>query len=193
MSEYGEAQRATLLGLAAASIRYGLDHGRSLNIDPKDYEPALQQPRACFVTLEIAGNLRGCIGSLQAQRPLVADVAENAHAAAFSDPRFPPLRREEYPRLHLDISVLQPAVAMEVRDEKDLLSQLRPGVDGLILQEGQRRATFLPSVWEQLPSPAEFLGHLKMKAGMPAGHWSDQMRFSRYTTESFGASLEALG
>jgi len=192
MSDYNEQQRSTLLRLAADSIRHGLDHGRPLSVDLTGYEEALRQPRACFVTLELDTALRGCIGSLQAARPLVEDVAENAHAAAFSDPRFPPLSRSEYPKLHLDISVLQPAEAMEVLDEADLLRQLRPGVDGLILQEGLARATFLPSVWEQLPAPADFLAHLKMKAGLSSRYWSHSIRFSRYTTESFGCRVEEL-
>ena len=192
MSEYDTQQRSALLRLAAASIRHGLEHGRPLSVDLAGYEEPLRQPRACFVTLEIDTALRGCIGSLQAARPLVEDVAENAHAAAFSDPRFPPLSRSEYPKLHLDISVLQPAEAMEVLDEADLLRQLRPGVDGLILQEGLARATFLPSVWEQLPAPADFLAHLKMKAGLSSRYWSNSIRFSRYTTESFGCLVKEL-
>jgi AmmeMemoRadiSam system protein A len=192
MSEYDQGQRATLLRLAADSIRHGLETGRPLGVDLRTYDEAIRQPRACFVTLEIGGALRGCIGSLQAQRPLVEDVADNAYAAAFSDPRFPPLRADEYPHLHLDISVLHPAEAMEVDGEEDLLRQLRPGVDGLILEEGARRATFLPSVWEQLPGAGEFLAHLKHKAGLPTDYWSDQIRFRRYTTESFGAGMDAL-
>lgn len=192
MSEYNEQQRTTLLQLAAASIHHGLEYGRPLTVDTDEFEEPLRQLRACFVTLEIDGALRGCIGSLQAVRPLVEDVAENAHAAAFSDPRFPPLGKAEYSRLHLDISVLQPAVEMEVVDEADLLRQLRPGVDGLILEEGFARATFLPSVWETLPSPAEFLAHLKMKAGLSSHYWSQNIRFSRYTTEAFGCLVEEL-
>jgi len=192
MSEYDARQRDTLLRLAADSIRHGLEHGGPLSVDLADYEEVLRQPRACFVTLETDNTLRGCIGSLQAARPLVEDVAENAHAAAFSDPRFPPLTRSEYPNLHLDISVLQPAEPMEVLDEADLLRQLRPGVDGLILQEGLARATFLPSVWEQLPAPADFLAHLKMKAGLSSRYWSHSIRFSRYTTEAFGCLVKEL-
>jgi len=192
MNEYDAGQRTTLLRVAAASIRHGLEHGRPLHIDPQTYEEGLRQARACFVTLEIDGNLRGCIGSLQAKRPLVEDVAENAYAAGFSDPRFPPLRKAEYPSLHLDISVLQPAEPLEIRDEVDLLGQLRPGIDGLILQDGLARATFLPSVWQQLPTAEQFLSHLKMKAGLPAHYWSQSIHFSRYTTESFGVQVKEL-
>ena len=115
------------------------------------------------------------------------DVAENAFAAAFRDPRFPPLRPDEYPRLEYHISILNPPEPMTVTSEADLLQQLRPGVDGLVLIEGARRATFLPSVWEQLPDPRQFLAHLKMKAGLPADYWSDSLRFERYTVEEFGS------
>jgi AmmeMemoRadiSam system protein A len=193
MSDYDDKQREALLQVAAASIRHGLDYGQPLSVDTSEYGEDLRQPRACFVTLEIQGALRGCIGSLQATRPLVEDVAQNAYAAAFQDPRFPPLRAAEYSQLHMDISVLQPAVPMEVSDEADLLRQLRPGMDGLILEEGGARATFLPSVWEQLPTAGEFLAHLKMKAGLSSSYWSHSIHFRRYTTEAFGATVEALG
>jgi len=192
MNHYDPLQRKALLQLAAASIRHGLSSGRALPVGLGGYSEPLREPRACFVTLEINGGLRGCIGSLQAYRPLLVDVAENAYAAAFSDPRFPPLRQDEYAGLHLDISVLQPAEPMEVRDEAELLEQLRPGLDGLILEEGGHRATFLPSVWEQLPTPGEFLAHLKRKAGLPSHYWSAGLSFSRYTTEAFGGFVKNL-
>ena len=179
-------ERRILLDVAAASIRHGLETGRPLPIRLEDYPESLREPGAAFVTLNIAGQLRGCIGSLEARRPLVEDVAENAFAAAFRDPRFPPLRPEEYPRLEYHISILNPPEPMTVTSEADLLQQLRPGVDGLVLIEGTRRATFLPSVWEQLPDPRQFLAHLKMKAGLPADYWSDSLRFERYTVEEFG-------
>ena len=179
-------ERRRLLDVAAAAIRHGLETGRPLSIRLEDYPASLREPGAAFVTLNLDGQLRGCIGSLEAHRPLVADVAENAFAAAFRDPRFPPLRPEEYPRLEYHISILNPPEPMAVTSEADLLQQLRPGVDGLVLIEGARRATFLPSVWAQLPEPRQFLAHLKMKAGLPADYWSDSLRFERYTVEEFG-------
>jgi AmmeMemoRadiSam system protein A len=147
----------------------------------------LQEERATFVTLTIGGALRGCIGMLEACRPLAEDVAENARAAAFDDPRFAPLSREEFARLEIHISVLSPPGEMAFRSEADLLEQIRPGVDGLILQEGGRRGTFLPSVWEELPDRTMFLMHLKMKAGLPGSYWSDTLRVFRYTAEYFPA------
>jgi len=183
---FGPEARATLLDLARRSIAHGLDHHRPLAVDPTHYRPPLSDRLAAFVTLNRAGQLRGCIGHLEAMQPLVRDVADNAYAAAFQDPRFPPLTRAEQTGLEVHISVLSPAEPMTFTSEADLLAQIRPGIDGLILTDGQLRGTFLPSVWESLPDPRDFLIHLKRKAGLPAGHWSDRLRVARYTTESFG-------
>ncbi len=180
------ADRETLLRVAAESIQNGLDSGRALKVNVQDFSSALQQAGASFVTLKINEQLRGCIGMLKATRPLVEDVAENAYAAAFEDPRFPPLAETEFEDLQYHISILNPAEAMTFDSETDLLQQLRPGIDGLILEDRGRRATFLPSVWDSLPGPAEFLQHLKQKAGLPANYWSDSLQMQRYTVEEFG-------
>jgi uncharacterized protein len=187
---YDAAQRAILLDIAARSIAHGLEHPRPLDLDPAEYPEPLRALRATFVTLERHADLRGCIGVLEAFRPLVVDVAHNAFAAAFEDPRFPPLRAAEYPELTLKLSVLTPAEPLTFGSEVELLAQIRPGVDGLILSDRGRRGTFLPSVWEQLPNPRDFLDHLKRKAGLPPGHWSDSLRIARYTTESFGGPID---
>ncbi|NNF97614.1 MAG: AmmeMemoRadiSam system protein A, partial [Halobacteria archaeon] len=126
--------RETLLRVAADSIRHGLETGHALSVSVEDYSPALQQPGASFVTLTILRQLRGCIGTLTATRPLIEDVAKNACAAAFEDPRFPPLTEAEYEQLEYHISILNPAETMEFDSEADLLQQLRPGIDGLILE-----------------------------------------------------------
>jgi AmmeMemoRadiSam system protein A len=141
---------------------------------------------ATFVTLTEDGELRGCIGSLEAPRPLGKDVWENARAAAFQDPRFAPLVREELPRIAIEVSVLSPAVPLPVRSEAEALARLRPGRDGVVLEypgsrgEREASATFLPQVWEQLPDPASFLAQLKRKAGLPPGFWSPEIRLSIY-------------
>ncbi len=179
-------QRRTLLEVARASIAHGLAHGAPLPARAADYEPALRPQRATFVTLESGGALRGCIGSLEAYQPLVEDVAQHAFDAAFEDPRFPPVTREEAPRLAVHVSVLSPREPLDIRDEEELLRLLRPGVDGLVIAQGHRRATFLPSVWDSLPEPAEFLAHLKRKAGIPSGPSREALQAWRYTTESFG-------
>ncbi len=183
---YGPAARRALLELARDSIDHGLAHGTPLEPDLEELPAELGEPRAAFLTLHLDGRLRGCIGSLEARRPLAEDVAGNAFAAAFRDPRFPPVSAAEAPRLELEISVLSPPEAMHFKSEADLLAQLQPGVDGLILSDLGRRGTFLPSVWSQLPEPRDFLVHLKHKAGLPADHWSASLTVERYTTESFG-------
>ncbi|WP_425482469.1 AmmeMemoRadiSam system protein A [Allochromatium palmeri] len=189
---YDATERTALLDIAARSITHGLAHQRPLDLDPHDYPEPLRAIRATFVTLEHGENLRGCIGVLEAFRPLVVDVARNAFAAAFEDPRFPPLRAAEYPELTLKLSVLTPAEPLAFDSEADLLAQIRPGVDGLILSDRRHRGTFLPSVWEQLPNPHDFLEHLKRKAGLPMGYWSDSLRVDRYRTESFGERISRL-
>ena len=177
-----------MLRLARDAIAFALANGRArpFVVDPEDYPEPLREERSCFVTLTTGGQLRGCIGSLEAHRPLVNDLASNARAAAFSDPRFPPLSPAEFERLEIHISILEPAAPMHFDSEEDLVGQLRPGIDGLIIEDLGRRGTFLPSVWEQLPSAEIFLQHLKQKAGLPAEHWSGTLRMWRYTTESFG-------
>lgn len=182
---YNSTQRECLLGLARQSILTGLENGKALKISISDYDDSLQQARASFVTLHRNGQLRGCIGSLEAHRPLVEDVVRNAYAAAFTDPRFKALQKNEYDKLELSISVLTPAEELAFDSQQDLIQQLRPGKDGLILQDGKHKGTFLPAVWEQLPSAESFLRHLKVKAGLNADYWSDTIRVSRYYTESF--------
>jgi hypothetical protein len=179
------ATQQTLLELARASIRQGFTHHRPLAVDPAAYPPALRAERAAFVTLNRGGRLRGCIGHLEACQPLVQDVAENAYAAAFRDPRFPPLTPDEFEEIAIHVSVLTIPEPLEIASEDDLITRLRPGVDGLILEDGLHRGTFLPAVWDSLPRPAQFVGQLKLKAGLPLGYWSDRIRVSRYTTESF--------
>lgn len=177
--------RRMLLGIARDSIQHGLDQGAPLAVVAHDYPAELQAIRACFVTLHLRGSLRGCIGHLEANLPLIEDVADNAYAAAFSDPRFPALARHELADLQIHISVLTPSQPISFTSEADLIGQLRPHRDGLILTDGLHRGTFLPSVWEQLPEPAMFLRHLKLKAGLTADHWSEHLQVYRYETESF--------
>ena len=181
----GLEARRHLLGIAARSIRHGIAHGKACAVDPERLPPVLGERRATFVTLESDRRLRGCIGSLEAVRPLAEDVAHNAHAAAFTDPRFPPVREDDLEALGIRISVLSPPAPMHVESEAHLVSRLRPGIDGLIIEDGRKRATFLPSVWKGIPQPDRFVRELAAKAGWPAGHWSAAVRAWRYTTEEF--------
>jgi AmmeMemoRadiSam system protein A len=148
----------------------------------------LNEPGATFVTLTCAGALRGCIGSLVAERPLRTDVESNALAAAFSDPRFAPLSAREYREIEVEVSLLSPMQLVTVESETQALTLLRPGVDGVLLEYGRRRGTFLPQVWEQLPEPHAFLAHLKQKAGLPADFWAEEIRLSRYTVTKWRES-----
>ncbi|MGD8911623.1 MAG: AmmeMemoRadiSam system protein A [Candidatus Thiodiazotropha sp.] len=182
---FSAEERASLLEIADRSIKHGLEQGTPLSVSASDYPEVFQQLRACFVTLLLGGELRGCIGHLEAELPLVEDVAENAYAAAFRDPRFPPLRANERDNLEIHISVLTPAVAMNFESEQDLIAKIRPSIDGLILVDGHHRGTFLPSVWESIPDARNFLYHLKQKAGLSPNHWSDTLKVYRYETESF--------
>lgn len=178
----------TLLTVAAASIDYGLDRGDALPVAKGEFPPELRADRASFVTLKVDGDLRGCIGSARAWRPLVEDVAENAFRAAFRDPRFAPLSADERDRLGISISVLTPPVEIPCRSEQALLGMIRPGVDGLILEDGKQRGLFLPAVWETLPEPKDFVRHLKAKAGLAPDHWSASTRAYRFAALSISAS-----
>ena len=179
--------REQLLSIARKSVHHGLLHGSPQPVDVAQYDPALSEDGASFVTLHLHGQLRGCIGSLLAHRPLAKDVSENAFNAAFNDPRFPPLMEQEEPELVYHISVLSQPEPLTFHSEEELLEQIRPGIDGLILSSGAfHKGTFLPSVWEQLPSKALFLAHLKQKAGLAPDFWSPTIEVERYTVESIG-------
>ena len=168
-----------LLDLAVLSIRHGLVQHKPFPVGREGLAPELATPRATFVTLNLDGQLRGCIGALQAVRPLAEDIAYNAFAAAFMDPRFSPVTAGELEQIRLHLSLLTPAVPMQFSSEADLLSQMVPFEDGLILEDVGRRGTFLPSVWESLSSPETFLEHLKRKADLPVNHWSATLKVWR--------------
>ena len=170
-----------LLPLARAAI--GVQLGTMLTAhDDADW---LSMTGASFVTLLQQGELRGCIGTLEAHRALGEDVKANAVAAAFRDPRFKPLEKHEFDALSVEISVLSTIEAVAFRDEDDVLAQLRPHVDGVIFEYGHHRSTFLPQVWENFRDPRVFLGHLKYKAGLPPDFWDPAVRLSRYTVSKW--------
>lgn len=150
--------------------------------------PRVCEPGASFVTLRRDERLLGCIGTLAPQRALHADVAHNATAAAFDDPRMPPLTTDDFAVATVKVSVLSPLEAIEVGSEADLLAQVRPGVDGLLVAAASRRGTFLPSVWEQLPRPRDFLDGLWQKAGFEPRSWPDGLQVWRYQTDEFAAT-----
>lgn len=184
MQEFQQKERDILLKTAHDTIQFCLNN--PLNKMPthlNEYPEQLRLQRACFVTLHLNGQLRGCIGSLQAHQALILDVIQNSYSAAFRDPRFAPLTAEEIPLISLEISVLTTPRRMQFNSEADLLQQILPGADGLILSDAGHRGTFLPSVWQQLPEKQAFLQHLKIKAGLPTNYWSNSITVERYTTE----------
>lgn len=178
--------RRALLALARTSIALGLAERRPAGTEAGAWPEALWQEAATFVTLATGrGELRGCRGVIEACRPLPVDVAENAFASAFDDPRFAPLEARELATLRLSISVLTPRERLEVADRPTLRAALERGRDGLLVEAGPHRATFLPKVWAQLPDPETFLDHLWRKAGLRPDHWPENLRLWRYRALEF--------
>ena len=177
LDRHGEA----LLALAAGSIEHGLEHAKALPAGSADCAAELAEHGASFVTLRRDGKLRGCIGTSEAHRALVVDVSENGFRAAFKDPRFPALKPDEVLGLEVSVSVLSRPTPMAFSSQQEFLGLLRPGTDGLIIEEGKKRALFLPSVWSQLTETQVFVEHLKAKAGLPKDHWSDTFKARRFT------------
>ncbi len=167
--------------IARASISCALGKSMSAN----ESAPWLGELGACFVTLTQQGELRGCIGTLQAHRSLLEDVKHNAVAAALRDSRFLPLTKDELDITRIEVSVLSPATLISYKNESDALAQLRPNIDGVVFEYGGYRSTFLPQVWEQLPQAALFLAHLKRKAGLPDNFWAEGIKLSRYTVQKW--------
>ncbi len=189
-SGLSDEQKNSLKKLALASIKHGLATGRPISVaeflDEDDSATSLPDYNgAAFVTLKKDGELRGCIGSLSANRPLHEDIAENAFAAAFRDHRFGAVTESELDDIEISLSILTPPELMTFSSEQDLIAQLRPGIDGLVITEGSKRGTFLPSVWENYPQADSFLAHLKLKAGLPADYWSGTIKIERYETVSW--------
>ncbi len=179
-------ERSILLKLARQALEEGV-RGKPLSpLELNTLPPCLREPGASFVTLTRDGQLRGCVGTLEAYQPLAEDVREHAIAAALNDPRFPPVTPEEVPHLRIEISCLTSPQPLEYTSPEELLTLLRPGIDGVVLRRGWRRATFLPQVWKQLPDPETFLDHLCLKMGLPAGCWREgKMEVFVYQVESF--------
>ena len=179
-------ERSILLDQARQALVSGV---RGIPLDPlnlEDFPPKLRQDGVVFVTLTIEGRLRGCVGALDAYQPLVEDVREHAVAAALKDYRFPSVQPDELSKISVEISRLTPPKPLDYDDPDDLTQKLRPGIDGVVLKDGMRRATFLPQVWEKLPSTVTFLEHLCQKMGVSPGLWRHQkLEVSVYQVEEF--------
>jgi len=172
----------TLLVMARNAIA---DKLGGIHVSEPIDRPQLAQPGAVFVTLTKTRELRGCIGSLEAWRPLRDDVVANARAAAFNDPRFAPVQAGELADIRVEVSLLSPAEPISFIGEDDAIGQLRPNIDGVILECGRHRGTFLPQVWESLPESHQFMAQLKRKAGLPPDFWSTDVKVSRYCVEKW--------
>ena len=187
--ELTQEDRRYLLVLARETIGHAV---RGQSPQPVDLDPlpeTLQKDGASFVTLTLGGQLRGCIGSIEPRRPLALDVQENALGAAFRDPRFPSLSEAEFVRVKIEVSVLTRPEPLDYSGSEDLFAKLRPFVDGVIIQRGWQRATFLPQVWEKLPTPQEFLASLCMKAGLPPDDYARPgLEVLTYQVEKFEES-----
>jgi AmmeMemoRadiSam system protein A len=176
-------QRRIVLQIARGAIEQALGVGGAV-APPESSLPAwLREVGCAFVTLRRNGELRGCIGSLEAYRPLAEDIARNAVGAALNDRRFPPVTADELKSLDVEVSLLSPPVPLPCADEDDAMAKLRPGIDGVVIEFGRQRATFLPQVWENLPDARSFLRELKCKAGLPGDFWHPDLRVRRYGVE----------
>jgi AmmeMemoRadiSam system protein A len=185
-TDLSHQEKKLLLRIARDAISRALQDQGQRDLDAEDFPSQLKAPGASFVTLTINGVLRGCIGSIEASQPLVIDVRDRALAAAFEDPRFPPLSSQELNDVEIEISVLTSPERLNYQDPADLPDLLQPGVDGVILRHQYRRATFLPQVWETLTSPELFLGRLCQKMGMPADTWKRyHLEVETYQVEKF--------
>jgi AmmeMemoRadiSam system protein A len=181
-----EAEQGILLRIAREALESAVKINPLLEIDLALLPPTLQELGASFVTLTIDDRLRGCIGTLEAYQPLAIDVQEHAVAAALQDPRFPTVQPPELPHIQIEVSALTPKVPLHYEDPQDLINQLKPNVDGVVLQDGFRKATFLPQVWKQLPTTHEFLSHLCLKMGAPANLWQRKpLKVFTYQVQEF--------
>jgi len=179
-------EKQTLLRLARQALELGVRGEKLPPLDRDSLSPQLRAEGASFVTLTVRGDLRGCIGALEAYQPLVEDVREHAIAAALSDYRFSPVQVSEFEGISIEVSRLTAPVRLEYASPEDLVAKLRPGVDGLILRDGNRRATFLPQVWEKLPGADDFLGNLCLKMGAPPDLWRRKhLDVQTYQVEEF--------
>ena len=189
--DLSHTEREQLLYIARESLHSGLHQGSPHTANLDEAPDFLTWQLGVFVTLTRQGKLCGCIGSMHSDEPLARSVAESAYKAGFQDPRFAPLQAQQLDKTRIEISILSPMEPLSVESRSELLSALRPTLDGLLLQDRHYRSTFLPKVWEQLPDPEVFLEHLLTKAGLPVDHWSETMRFFRYQTVSFSETSGA--
>ena len=178
-------QRRAAIRLAERTITYGVEHGERPAVADEIADLFPDEKRATFVTVEVGGELNGCIGRLHPTRPIPEDIVANAYRAAFRDQRFDPVGRDDLEALSVHISVLQPLEPVPADSDDEIWEHVDPGRHGLLLQSGERHGTFLPSVWDKCDSREQFLTHLKRKAGLPPSSWPNDLQVFRYTVEEF--------
>ena len=173
-----------LLNIAHESVNFGLKFGEPLKVDTQKYSTTLQTYCGTFTTLKCDGELRGCCGSIEAILPLISSVTYSAYKSAFQDSRFPPLQSSELKDLTISISILSPTEELQFEDEADVMNQIKPGVDGLVIEYMDLKGTLLPSVWKSIPDKYQFFSMVKQKAGLSEDFWSEDLRVLRYTTHT---------
>lgn len=178
-------EKTRLLQTALDSIRHGLQHRQPMPVSLDGLPESLKAERACFVTLKLQGDLRGCVGSIEPSRPLIEEVSDKAYAAAFSDQRFSPLTAAEFESIEISLSILTDPVPIAVGSTRELAGMLRPNVDGVIFESDRKRGVFLPQVWANLPEPDEFIRQLKLKAGLRSDIQPPELKVSLFQVESF--------
>ncbi len=184
MFSFTKNDEQDLLNIAHQSIEHGLQNGECLKVNEVEYPAVLQQPHGAFTTLKCNGALRGCKGSLEEALPLISTVAYSAYSSAFNDIRFPPLQPVEFAQLKISLSVLSPKVELSFSSEEELIEQIQPDMDGLVLEYNGQRGTLLPSVWKMIPDTREFLFTVKQKAGFDRDFWAEDLQAYRYTTHT---------
>ncbi|MBL8050294.1 MAG: AmmeMemoRadiSam system protein A [Anaerolineales bacterium] len=181
-----DGEKQTLLKIARESIELVVQEKTLLKLNIDAYPPALREYGASFVTLTIHHQLRGCIGTLEAYQPLIEDVREHAIAAALEDPRFLPIEKSELNRIRIEVSRLGAPQALSYESSEDLIKKLNPHIDGVIIKYGERKATFLPQVWEKIPNPSEFMNQLCYKMNGQANLWREtKLQVFTYQVEEF--------
>lgn len=180
---YTDQQKSNILELARDAVNYAVRNNSVMPINLGSYDPFFSEIRSTFITLHSKGDLRGCIGHIMAIQSLAEDIADNAYSAAFRDSRFEPVFESELCDLAISVSILDVPEPIEFDDEEHLLRQLRPHIDGVVIEDGGRCGVFLPIMWERFPDPTEFLSTLKVKAGMPRRQCTRNLKASRFTVE----------
>ena len=183
MTHLTKEDKNVLKSAARDALMHSINHSEELPVSLPEFPATLHIHQNTFVTLKYKGKVIGCMGSLEADRPLVKDVVHHTFSASYYDPRFPDLKAIDPKKIEIHISLLSPIEEIKFSSEPELLSKICPGKDGLLMCENQQRGTFLPAVWESIPDPESFLKELKRKAGLPVDYWSDTIKVYRYTTE----------